>query len=294
MPPGISSVTPMRSAVSAASARVKPTTPNLLAQYAVAAGSARTPRVEATVTTRPRRSSRNGSAARTTAAVAIRLTMITRSQSSGSMSPSSPQASIPAQVTTASRPPCSAATRRTASSASRGRERSTSSHPKPLGGGRRSSTTGVPPASSTAAATAAPRPDEPPVISTVPSASGTRHAPFPPDGGPPARRLLDQVRGGVAGHVAHEHGVAAPLLEHLGLGQLAGRVVAALRPHVRAQRAQDGARVVLLEDRDRADVRERREHRGAVALGHERPVRALQSPDGGVRVQAHDQAVAER
>src|SRR5918992_4506602 len=51
MPPGMSSVTPTRSPVSAASARVKPTTPNLLAQYAVAAGSALTPSVDATVTT---------------------------------------------------------------------------------------------------------------------------------------------------------------------------------------------------------------------------------------------------
>jgi hypothetical protein len=53
MPPGRSSVTPTRPSVSAASARVNPTTPNLLAQYAVAAGSARTPSVEATVTMRP-------------------------------------------------------------------------------------------------------------------------------------------------------------------------------------------------------------------------------------------------
>ena len=67
MPPGTSIVTPIRPWVSAASARVKPTTPNLEAQYAVASLSARRPSVDATVTTRPRRSSRSGIAARTTA-----------------------------------------------------------------------------------------------------------------------------------------------------------------------------------------------------------------------------------
>ena len=57
----------MRPWVSAISARVNPTTPNFDAQYAVASLSARSPSVEATVTTRPRRASRSGSAARTTA-----------------------------------------------------------------------------------------------------------------------------------------------------------------------------------------------------------------------------------
>ena len=53
IPPGISSVTPTCPASSVESARVKPTTPNLLAQYAVASLTARKPSVEATVTTRP-------------------------------------------------------------------------------------------------------------------------------------------------------------------------------------------------------------------------------------------------
>src|SRR6266496_2069442 len=53
MPPGTSMVTPTSPAASAASARLKPTTPNLEAQYAVASLTARSPSVEAQVTTRP-------------------------------------------------------------------------------------------------------------------------------------------------------------------------------------------------------------------------------------------------
>ena len=55
MPPGMSSVTPTSPLSSLCSARVKPTTPNLLAQYAVASGKTRWPRVQATVTTLPPR-----------------------------------------------------------------------------------------------------------------------------------------------------------------------------------------------------------------------------------------------
>lgn len=53
MPPGISSVTPTSPAVSAAKARVNPTTPNFEAQYAVASLTALIPSVDAQVTTRP-------------------------------------------------------------------------------------------------------------------------------------------------------------------------------------------------------------------------------------------------
>jgi hypothetical protein len=135
MPPGTSMVTPTRSPSSLASARVKPTTPNLLAQYAVAAGSARSPSVDATVTTRPRERSSSGSAARTTAAVPIRFTAITCSHASASTSRMSPHASMPAAVTTASSPPRSSATARTAASAARGWARSTSWKATPSAGG---------------------------------------------------------------------------------------------------------------------------------------------------------------
>jgi hypothetical protein len=50
----MSSVTPTRPAISTASARVKPTTPNFEAQYAVASPTAFKPSVDATVTTVPR------------------------------------------------------------------------------------------------------------------------------------------------------------------------------------------------------------------------------------------------
>src|SRR6266545_4468318 len=69
IPPGNSIVTPTSPCVSAASARVNPTTPNFDAQYAVASLNARSPSVDATVTTRPRRRRRSGNAARTTATV---------------------------------------------------------------------------------------------------------------------------------------------------------------------------------------------------------------------------------
>src|SRR3954447_4020054 len=274
MPPGTSMVTPTRSPISTASARVKPTTPNLLAQYAVAAGSALSPSVEATVTTRPRERSRYGSAARTTAAVPSRLTAMTRSQASGSTSPMSSQASVPAAVTSASSPPCASATRRTAASASRGCERSTCTS----AAGSMSSTTGVPPSAATAAAAAAPSPDAPPVTSTVPTS-----ATAPRDQG--ARRT--------SGDVGHDHGLAAPLGQRGRLRQVAHRVVAALGPQVRAQLAEDRTRVVLLEDGDGVHAAERGEHGPAVVLADQRPVRALQARDRRIGVQAHDQAVAE-
>ena len=90
-------VTPTWPCNSAVSARVKPTTPNLDAEYAVASLSARNPRVEATVTTLPCRDMRSGRAARTTATVPRRLTWMTFSQESASMLSRRPHASVPAQ-----------------------------------------------------------------------------------------------------------------------------------------------------------------------------------------------------
>src|SRR3954453_1944932 len=284
MPAGTSSVTPTRPAVSAASARVNPTTPNFEAQYAVASLTALSPSVEATVTTRPRPRSRCGSTARTTAAVPSRFTATTRSHVSGGTSSSRPQASVPAAVTTPRRPPPASATRATTASAARVSERSTRSNAKPFGGGLRSSTTGVPPAASTAAATAAPRPDAPPVTITVPesSADGTQ-------GG-----LLDQSGAGLAVDERQDDGLPAPLLEDGGFGQVAAGVVAALRPHVGAQPRERGGRRVLLEDEHRVDAPQRAQGGGAVGLGDDRAPRPLEPPHRGVRVQAHDEAVAER
>src|SRR5215218_743908 len=216
------------------------------------------PSVEPTVTTRPRVRSRYGSAARTTATVPSRFTATTRSHASLSTSPRSPQASTPAAVTTASRPPWPAATRRTAASASRGRARSTGSKARPSAGDLTSSTTGVPPSSATAAATAAPRPDEPPVTMTVPRPSAdTGH--------------LDQPGGGSAGDVRHDDGAPTPLGQGRGLRQLGDRVVPALDPDVRLQRPQDRPRVVLLEDGHGIHAAQGREHRHAVLLADQRP-----------------------
>src|SRR5438067_7202080 len=100
MPPGTRSVTATRPASSAASARVKPTTPNLLAQYAVASGIARRASVDATVTTRPRVATNAGSAARITAAVPSRFTATTRSHTSPDTACIGPGVSVPAHVTT--------------------------------------------------------------------------------------------------------------------------------------------------------------------------------------------------
>src|SRR4051794_19708106 len=173
MPPGISSVTPTSPAVSAASARVKPTTPNFDAQYAVASETALMPSVEATVTTRPWFALRWGSAARTTAAVPSRFTTTTRVHVSSGTSSSLPQASVPAAVTTAVGGPYCCTARSTAATAAAGSARSTWTYspavPSADSGGCRSRTTAVPPRLATAATTAAPRPLEPPVTSTGPS-----------------------------------------------------------------------------------------------------------------------------
>src|SRR4051794_37737492 len=276
MPPGMSSVTPTRPAVSAARARVKPTTPNLEAQYAVASETALSPSVEATVTTRPPARSRCGSAARTTAAVPRRLTATTRSQVSAGTSSRRPHASVPAAVTTPRSPPFDSATRATTASAARVSDRSTRSKAKPFGGGLRSSTTGVPPASSTAPATAAPSPEAPPVTITVPvsSADGTQ------------RGLLDQSGTRFPVDERQDDRLAAPALEHGRLGQLAAGVVAALGPHVRAQALERVGRRVLVEDEDGIDAPQRAEDRGAVGLADHRPPLPLEPAHRGVRVQA--------
>src|SRR6266508_4036987 len=147
IPPGNSIVTPTSPCVSAASARVNPSTPNFDAQYAVASLNARSPSVDATVTTRPRRRRRSGNAARTTATVPSRFTLTTASHSCAGTSSSRPQESTPAQVTTASMPWYSRDTSRTACSAARPSARSTTLWSPSTGA--RSSTTGWSPAFAT-------------------------------------------------------------------------------------------------------------------------------------------------
>gem|GEM_PF-2863951 len=167
MPPGINSVTPICPRVSAACARVKPTTPNFDAQYAVASPTALMPRVEATVTTVTERARSDGSAARTTAAVPSRLTVTMRSDCGPGKLPRPTGVSVPAAVTTASRPPTRSMSCRTASSAARVSARSTTSCSMSATGAR-PSPTGRPPAARTAPATAAPNPWAAPVTSTAP------------------------------------------------------------------------------------------------------------------------------
>src|SRR3954470_6910205 len=282
MPPGLSIVTPTRPAVSSARARLKPITPNLLAQYAVASDTALCARVEATVTTRPALRSRAGSAARTTAAVPSRLIVTIRSHVSPATSSSRPGTSIAAAVTTPLTSSWRCSTAATASSARRGKARSTISRSKPSSGSLRSSTTAVPPASRTARAVAAPRPDAPPVTITVPRPSGGRiNHPFDQAGARASRDVREHKR------------LAAPRGDELGLGQLGARVVPALDPHVRAEPVQDRLGRVLVEDGNGVHALERLEHRRAVALRAERTVGALQSAHGGIGVQADDQAVAQ-
>src|SRR3954471_11664895 len=199
----------------------------------------------------------------------MRLTRITRSHASASTSVMSPQASVPAAVTIASSPPAWRAARCTASSAARAFARSTCSNAKPFCGGWRSSTSAVPPPCSTASAIAAPSPDEPPVTSTVPSGRSTGTGEY----------LRDQPGRRATGDIGNDDGAPAPLGERLRLGQLGDGVVAALGPDVRLQRGEDGARVVLLEDRDGVHAGQAREHGRAVLLRDQRPVVALQARD---------------
>ena len=126
MPPGTSIVTPTRPPISVASARVKPTTPNLLAQYAVAS--------------RQRAQSQRGGDGDDAPAGALEVRQRGADHRRGAEQvdqhdaipglavdvQESPQASVPAAVTTPSRPPCSSATARTAASAARASARSTS------------------------------------------------------------------------------------------------------------------------------------------------------------------------
>src|SRR3954451_770403 len=263
MPAGTSIVTPTSPASSVASDRVKPTTPNLLAQYAVASPKTRSPSVEATVTMRPPLARSDGRAAWTTAAVPRRFTATVRSQSSHAVSASGAGASTPAAVTTPRTSPCSWITRATAARASAGEARSTTSRSTPLSGSRRSRTTGVPPAPATAAATAAPRPDAPPVTMTVPRSDRT-------GGG-----LLEQSGAGAALEERQQLDAPAPSGDHLGLRQVGDLVVAALRPDVGSQALEQPDGRVLVEDHDLVDAAQRAQDRGAVLLRDERSSLAL-------------------
>ena len=157
MPPGINSVTPICPRVSAASARVKPTTPNFDAQYAVTSPTALMPRVEATVTTVPERARSDGSAARTTAAVPSRLTVTMRSHCGPGKLPRAAGVSVGGTGDHGVQAPTRSMSRRTASSAARVSARSTTSCSMSATGTRSSPTWG-PPAARTAPATAAPNP----------------------------------------------------------------------------------------------------------------------------------------
>src|SRR4051794_1907372 len=195
-----------------------------------------TPRVEPIVITRPRLLSSAGRAARTTAAVPIRLTAITRFQSSPLIRSSGPHESVPAAATTASRPPWRSITRAVAASAAALSARSTSSDSIPSAAWM-SSPTGSPPAPFTASAIARPRPPAAPVTITVPiSVSDT------------AVCLLDQLRGRSPLEERQDRDPASPSGDRFALRQLVHLVVAALGPDVRAQQGQRRRGIGLLED----------------------------------------------
>src|SRR3954464_5490791 len=193
-----------------------------------------------------------------------------RSQVSPSIFDRGAGMSVPAAVTTASNvPPAPSMTRRVASSASRGRARSTISCGTPSTG-TRSSAIGVPPAARTASTTAAPRPEAAPVTSTVPRARSVATA----------YCLLDQESGGTAGQVGQDDGLPAPALDHRRLGQVADGVVAALGPHVGSDFAQRVDRGVLLEYHHGIDAPQRQQDGRPVRGRHQRALRALQTTDG--------------
>src|SRR3712207_4341395 len=97
---------------------------------------------------------------------------------------------------------------------------------------------GVPPCSATAAATAAPRPDEPPVTTTVPSGRNPASPvaeEMPVSSADTRDGLLDDPGRGPPGDIGNDDGTAAPLGEHGRLRQLGRGVVPALRPQMRRQ-----------------------------------------------------------
>src|SRR6187549_92319 len=240
------------------------------------------PRVEATVTTRPCDSTRAGSAARTTAAVPSRLTATTRFQRSAEIPSRGPQASIPAAVTTPWRPPCASTTLRVAASAAFVSARSTSTNSMPSAG-RRSKPTAVPSSRSTASATARPSPEAAPVTIVVPiSALATR------------AHLLDQPRRRAALQVGQDRDPSAPGGDRLRLGQLAGLVVAALRPDIGLQQPQGLVGDRLVEDRDLVDTAQGLQHRRPLQLADQRAIVALEPAHRAIAVEQDDEAVAER
>src|SRR5690606_7535585 len=287
MPPGVSSVTPTRPWHSAVRARVKPTTPNFDAQYAVASPTARWPSVEATVTTRPRLRSSSGSASRTTAAVPSRFTPTMRSHVSRSTASSAPGPSVPAPHTTASSRPSCPIPRRAASDAAELSARSASivswsRH------GRRSIETTDAPTLDRWRHSASPSPDDPPVTSTD-QVEGSAHI----RRSVPRSRSFEDPRGGAALQVGHRDDRATPLRHHRRLGQLRRRVVAALHEHLRPQAAQRLHGRVVVEGHDLVDTGQGAEHRRPVLLPLHRPARPLEPPDRPVAVEQHHEPVTE-
>src|SRR5436190_4271323 len=220
-----------------------------------------------------------GSAARTTAAVARRLTVTTRSHVTPETSSSEPGTSVPAHDTTPARSGWRAVIRSTVHSAARVSMRSTISWSTPSTA-TRSITTGVPPRADTASTTAAPSPDAPPVTRMVPSSSPTAHP-------------LDQPRRRPAFEIRDDHHRTAPLLERSLLRDLTHSVVPALDEHARADAAQRLDGCVLVEDLDRVDAGQALQHSGPVALGYERTPGPLQATDRVVGVEQDDEVVAE-
>src|SRR4051812_35314867 len=174
-------------------------------------------------------------------------------------------------------------TTRTASSAAAVSARSTISCSSPAGGGRRSSTTGVAPDDAMRQATAAPRPDAPPVTTTVPTSLTTRLL------DQLRTRAGDQARRRPALQVRHHDHRAAPAPQHLGLGDPPRAVVVALHEHVGPQALERAHRGRLVEDHHLVDALQTPQDRRAVALADEWSLRALQSPYRAIGVQEHHQ-----
>src|SRR6202045_4752091 len=253
------------------------------------------PSVEAHVTTRPPVDLRYGRAARTTAAVPIRLTAMTCSHSLAGTCSSVPQQSMPAAVKTpVMRPPTRSASDSTALATALVSARSAATYgtsEAAEAGGVFSITSGTPPRRSTAATVAAPRPDEPPVMRTPSSGCAVISRPFGECAG--GSRRGDQAGRGVTGHRGQDDHRAAVALHGFGFGELAGLVVPALHPDVGPQGFQEAVGGGPVEDRHGVDARERGQDPGAVDVAHHRSSGALERPHRLVRVDQDYQGVAE-
>ena len=107
-----------------------------------------------------------------------------------------------------------------------------------------------------------------------------------------ATEPLDGGCRGVTGRERNDHDLAAAGADHFATDDCIWSVVATLDDHVGPKCLDELERRVLVEQRDRIDGLEGRDHIDTFPLAPDRTIRPLEAANRGVTVHANDQGVA--